>query len=125
MKRVRYSLVWLAARVMVASAAPVPSGMDESSASFYQELLTYSASSITSAAKPEPEMTLGARHHMTGLLVDLLHPKETWNMLDPSVPSRKQPAPDAPSSQSVTLPMRMNDPAVHEADFVLLRVSFP
>ncbi|MDD5138866.1 MAG: hypothetical protein PHY43_01240 [Verrucomicrobiales bacterium] len=122
MRGVRNSLVLFAAGVVIAGAAPV----QDESASFYQEMLTNSTARITLEMNAEPQLELGSNLQLTGLFVDCVMPQETWDMLDPSVPSARNPQELVPPSLLPVMPLRpINDPAVHEPDFALLRLSFP
>jgi len=122
MKTVCNSLVLFAASVVIAGAAPVP---DAPSASVYHERLTNSIAPMTLSIKAEPEFVLGPNTRLTGLFVDCAMPQQTWDMLNPSVPSRN-PQQAVPPSLLPVMPLRsISNPAVHEADFAVLRLSFP
>ena len=121
MKRIRSSLVLFAASVVIAGAAPPQDG----SASFHREMLTNSTGRIPLNLIPEPRLDLGPNTRLTGLFVDCAMPRQTWAMLNSSAPAQNLQAPVPPSLLPVTIPRRMNDPAVHEANFALLQLSFP
>lgn len=122
MKGVRNSLLLCAVSVVIAGAAPV---QDEQSASVYHERLTNSTAPITLSIKAEPEFTLGPNLQLTGLLVDGARPQQTGDMLNPSVPSGNLQK-SVPPSLLPVMPLRpISNPAVHEADFAVLRLSFP
>jgi hypothetical protein len=72
-----------------------------------------------------PQLTLGSRKQVTGLMMDCLAPWQTWNMLDPPAPVQAPQIPMPPLLAPVTSPGAVNDLAVHEPDFALIRLSFP
>ena len=111
-----------AAGVVMAGTAPAQDG----SASFDRTMQAYSNEGMVLDVKAEPTLTLGAHTQVTGLLMDCSAPRQTWAMLDPFVPSQNPPAPVPPSMLPVTVPCSGDDPAaVHGANFMLLRFSFP
>jgi len=124
MKGVRNSLVLFAASVVIAGAEPVAPVVDES-ATFSQQLLTYSSVRAPLELNAEPQVSLGSNLQLDGLFVFCVKPQETWNMLDPSVPVLNPQKQVPPSLLPVTAPQPLNNAAVHEANFVLLRLSFP
>ena len=121
MKGVHNFFVLFATSVAIAGAAPV----QDESASFTQEMLTYSNTRIPLEMNAEPVMTLGSNLQLDGLFVDCMMPQETWNMLDPSVPVLNPQPLLPPSLLPVTAPRPLSNPAVHEANFAVLRLSFP
>jgi hypothetical protein len=110
-----------AASVLIAGAAPV----EDQTASFYQQMLTYSTPRTPLEINAEPELTFGPSLQFDGLLVDCIMPQETWNMLDPSVPVLNAQTPVPPSLLPVLPARPLSNPAVHEANFAVLRLSFP
>jgi len=113
-----------AASVMIAGAEPVAPVMDES-ASFTQQLLTYSSVRTPLEMNAEPQVSLGSNLQLDGLFVFCVKPQETWNMLNPSVPVLNPQKSVPPSLLPVTAPQPLNNPAVHAANFVVLRLSIP
>jgi hypothetical protein len=106
---------------MIAGVAPA----QDASVSFHQEILTNSTAPLILDLSAEPEFVLGPNTQLTGLFVACAMPQQTWNMLDPSVPSRHPQAPVPPSLLPVMPLHPISNPAVHEADFAVLRLSFP
>jgi len=80
---------------------------------------------MTVEMKTEPQVALGSGTHLSGLFIDCVTPRETWGMLNPSVPARDLPEPIPPYLLPVTAPSPINDPTVHQLDFALFRLSFP
>jgi hypothetical protein len=115
-------LVLMAAGVLIAGAGPV---QDEQSASFHQEMLTNATAPLILDLSAAPKFTLGPNTQLTGLFVDLAMPQQTWTMLDRSVPSQNSQEPVPPSRLPVMPPQPLSNPAVHEANFALVRLSFP
>ncbi|HXI68976.1 MAG TPA: hypothetical protein VNN22_01325 [Verrucomicrobiae bacterium] len=114
-------LVLFAASFMIAEVAPA----QDASMSLHQEMLTNSAASIPLQMETGPKFDLGPNLQLTGLFVDCAMPQQTWNMLDPSLPSLN-PAEPVPPSRLPVMPLPpISNPAVHEADFAVLRLSFP
>lgn len=121
MKGVRNYLVLCAASFMIAGVAPA----QDASVSFHQETLTNSTFNITLKLEADPKLQWGPNLELTGLFVDLLRPQQTLMMLDPAVPSRNPTQPVPPSLLPVLPLQPLSHPAVHEANFALLRLSFP
>ena len=107
--------------VGVATAAGEP--LLDQSVSFHQEMLTNSTTPLI-VEQAEPEFMMGPNTHITGLIVDCAMPLETWDMLNPAVHSPPLEPQIPPSLMPLTPPPRAGDPAVHEANFALLRFSF-
>ncbi len=73
----------------------------------------------------EPRLAWGSRKQATGLLVDCLTPRQTWNMLDPKEPAQTRQILVRPLLVPFKTPGAVNDWAVHEPDFAVIRLSFP
>ena len=124
MKGVRNTIALLTATAVMAGAAPAQD--KDKSASFDQDRQAYPNANITLDLNKEPQFVLGTSTRITGLIVDCLSPRQTWSMLNPSVPARNLPKPPTPPGLPVKAPRAFNnDLAVHEADFALIRFSFP
>jgi hypothetical protein len=124
MRGVSYSLVLLAASIVIVRAEPA-APLPDQLVSFSQEMLTYAHQREPQEMNAEPGFKLDSNLQFDGLLVDCFMPQETWNMLDPSVPVLHPQEPVPPSLLPVTAPRSLSNPAVHEADFAVLRLSFP
>ena len=121
MKTIRNSLVWLVASVVVAGAAPTR----DNSTLFHHRPATNFVVGAFVKKETEPRLVMRSGTRVTGLFVDLIRPRQTWAMLNPSVPARDLPKPIPPYLLPVTAPQPFNsDPAGHDADFALLRFSF-
>jgi hypothetical protein len=80
---------------------------------------------LTLKAQREPSLPWVSRVRLSGLFVDLVKPQQTWPMLYASAPARPVPEPIPPYLLPVKALRPMNDDfAVHEPDFVLLKLSF-
>ncbi len=121
MKGMSNKLALFAASFMIAGVALA----QDKSVSFHQETVTNSTTNITFKLESEPKLQLGPNSELTGLFVDLLRPQETLMMLDPSVPSKNLTSPVPPSLLPVMPLQPLSNPAVHEANFAFLRLSFP
>lgn len=121
MKGVRDNLALLVASLVMSG---VVQAQDKSVLS-HQGLVTNSIAGITLEMKTEPKLVLGSNTRMSGLLVDLIRPQQSWAMLNPSVAARDLPRPIPRYVPPVEAPHPINDDlAVHEPDFALLRLSF-
>ena len=76
-------------------------------------------------ANLEPQLALEGNTHVTGLIVDCMTPQYLTIMLNPPATLRDMRTQVPPSLMPVAIPHPMNDPAAHEPDFALLRISFP
>lgn len=124
MKGVRNSIVLLTASVVIAGAAPAHD--KGKSASFDQGMQVFANANIALDLKKEPQLVLGTDTRITGLIVDSLSPRQTWSMLNPSAASRTLAKPPMLPALPAKAPRANNgDLAVHEADFALIRFSFP
>ncbi len=124
MKGVCTSFGLVAASLLIAGADPALPVLEES-ATVYQDWLTHPATALVLEFPAEPEFRLGQDLTFTGLLVDCFNPQETWDMLDPGVRSRPLREPLPPWRMPLTPPERVGDPALHDPDFVFLRLNFP
>ena len=69
----------------------------------------------------EPQFVLGTNTLVTGLAIDILQPKQTWKMLNPTAPA-KDLAKSIIVTPPVVAPNTINgNLAVHDADFAVLR----
>lgn len=73
----------------------------------------------------EPELPLGGKIYLSGFIADCMAPKFTSIMLNPPPTLRAIRTQVPPYLKPVAVPHPMNDPAAHEPDFALFRVSFP
>ena len=73
----------------------------------------------------EPQLPLGGDMYASGLIVDCMTPHFTSIMLNPPPSLRALRVQVSPSRLPVAVPHPINDPAAHEPDFALLRISFP
>ncbi len=89
----------------------------------YQSDATTPTDRITWAFDMEPQLTLGDMQ-MTGLGVDVMTPHYASIMMNPPASMRAAQVTVPPNLQPVAIPHPMNDPAAHEPDFALLRISF-
>ena len=75
-------------------------------------------------ADMEPRMPVDGGMQITGLIVDCMTPQYASIMLNPPATLRAMHSSVPPSLRPVTAPHPMNDPAAHEPDFALFRLSF-
>jgi hypothetical protein len=73
----------------------------------------------------EPRLAWGSNRRVSGLFVDLIRPQQTWDMLlaPGAAPGPVRSEPAWPVTQTVCRPD--GDQGVHDANFAILRVSFP
>ena len=122
MKRIRNSLAWFAASVVMAGAASAQDAFTW----FNQGSQANSTAGIIWKRQTEPKVELGSNLRLTGLVVDCLAPQQTWAMLASSAPAPVSQSSLPISQLRVRIPGPINDPAVvHKSHFVLLRLSFP
>jgi hypothetical protein len=72
----------------------------------------------------EPSVKWGSKWEVTGLFVDLLQPEQTWALLNPREPARES----SPATAPLIPPAAghpTDDQGTHEANFTLLKLSFP
>jgi hypothetical protein len=129
MNAVRNILVLLIASGATFGAAQAKAQANDQFAFSHQGALTNSAPvSISWALKKpqtEPQLALGSKTQVTGLVMDCLTPRQTWNMLNPPAPVQAPQIPMPPLLAPVKTPAAVNDQAVHEPDFALIRLRFP
>jgi len=70
-------------------------------------------------------MAFKGNTRITGLIVDCMTPQYASIMLNPPATLRAMRTQVPPSLMPVAIPHPMNDPAAHEPDFALFRLSFP
>ena len=120
MKAISNILALLAASIVLSGVAEA----QDKASLLHQEVSTMgSTARIALEMKAEPMMELGSGTRVSGLFVDLVRPQETWAMLNPSVSASDLSRPTPRFLLPVTAPRTMNDPAVNEPDFVLLRFT--
>jgi len=73
----------------------------------------------------EPKLVWGSNRRVSGLFVDLIRPQQTWDMLlaPGTAPGPIRSAPVWPVTQTVGRPE--GDQGAHDANFAILKVSFP
>lgn len=120
MKEIRNSIALCIASVMMTGAAMA----QDESASFDQGMQPFSGISITLDLNTGPQLVLGSNTQITGLIVDCIVPQQTWAFLTAPASARNSPSQLPPSLLPVKAPLPINDPAEHEPDFVLFRLSF-
>jgi len=97
----------------------------DNAALIHQGVATNSTTHITLKTNTAPTLAWGSRTQVSGLIVDLIRPRQTWIMLKPSGPARDQSAPIPRYLLPVTAPLSMNDDlAVHEPGIALFHFSF-
>jgi len=115
-------LLWLASGVALAGMVQA----QDKSASFNQLIQTNSNVKFSLDVKSEPTIQLGSHSQLSGLFVDLSDPPQTWAMLNPPTPVKDPQTVLPPCLLPLQVPRSPSDPAaVHGADFILLRLSFP
>ncbi len=123
MKGVRKNAVLVVAGFVLAGTALA---QDESVLSFDQGTSAYFATNIALERQMEPQLVLGTRTRITGLIVDCALPRQTWTMLNSSSPGRILSKSLPPSMLPVKVPCTFNgNLTVHDADFALIQFSFP
>jgi len=124
MKAIMNKMVLFAAAVAVSGGVAMAQDASVSLNHAVQAYALNSTSHIKWDMNMEPEFRLGNDTRITGLLVDCITPHYTSIMLNPPVSTvRTEEIP--PSLAPVTIPSSVSNPAAHEPDFVLLRLSFP
>ena len=84
-----------------------------------------SDSSLAAELNMEPQLVLGTDTRISGLMVDCLTTGYLSVMFNPALPLRNVPGELPPYLLPVKAPHPINDPAAHEPDFALFRLSFP
>ena len=72
-----------------------------------------------------PTLNWGSKWEVTGLFVDLIQPEQTWALLNPWVPVRDSIQATVPLIPPSAAGRPTDDQGTHEANFTLLKVSFP
>jgi hypothetical protein len=123
MKTLRQILVVLAAGVVMAQAG---SPVDPSASHQGNSGQTAPITPFSLTLKNEPQIGVGPYLQFTGLLVDVMRPKETWHFFDPALAPVVTSKPAlTPPPLSVGPPHLSDDLAVHQPHFVILKISFP
>lgn len=121
LKAARRTLALLAVSAVMCGTAQA----QDNAAQIHEGVATNSPAHVTVETNTAPTLASGSKTRVSGLIVDLIRPQQTWVMPKPSGPSRYQSVPITRYLLPITAPLSMNDNlAVHEPGLALLRFSF-
>jgi hypothetical protein len=120
-KTARNCLALLAASVVLSGAAQA----QDKAALTHQNIVTDSTAHITLEPAAGPTLAWGQNMQVSGLVVDLIKPQQTWTMLAPSMSSPYLSAPIPSYLLPISAPLSLNDNlAVHKPGIAFFSFSF-